>query len=171
MNNLQKYVQEKCVMAAHPECGSLEEALQKDFNNGCMYKRYSLSSKRCEIMQDIRRTYFATKKCKILYDDNNNKPYGVINDNGENYYLEKIIGQPCTLSRIMNALDQTGVDLEYYDIGFGNGFFCISKTTDCYDTDINIDFTLKNKDGTDALFEDQTEETQQEIAKILNYNI
>ena len=167
MNKLQQFVQDKCIMAVHSECETLDEAKGKEFGMFCKIKVFeNLDSKNYEIVQFLQINKFSEDKLMdiaIVIDENNRVCM--------QYYIPKkyikktkrnIVGLPCTLARIMTAIDRWG------NYGVIAGMFSrIHRKKFTYD--MLCPWKFIKDDGTDALFEDQTEETQLEIAKRLGW--
>lgn len=152
MNKTQEFVQNKCIMSAHPECKSLEAALKKELHFGC------------DIFDKLHN-----KKAKLLYVLRND--HLEVFDGVYNYSLVeweyKIMGMPCTLPRILNALQKNYDEQDSgYKVGFWDGYVIEYLDRD-YKSSI-CKWEVLNSTGCEVLFKNQTKETRQAIANLLN---
>lgn len=161
-NQAIEYIREKVILAAHPECKTYDEALEKELGFGCEVE-------------------IGTKKyiyIKLCHDSH----FLVFGDNKRQIYIDrfhdkfKIIGQPLTLARVLNAFkeDQQAIDSKgyIYDVlASGDGDYI-----DCENVNIGLKSIKKgkwrflNKDGSSALLDQQSPETILAIAKLSGYD-
>lgn len=145
MTPLQQFVQEKTIMAAHPECETLLDAKRKELIAGCVIAPFGLQEENwLKVFNNEGKFYGGGGFNGEDYDEDE-----IINANEIDLTENQIIGLPCTLARVLNALSYSQED----HMGFIREFW-----------------VYLNKDGTDALFEDQSEECQMSIAKLLGYS-
>lgn len=180
MNKLQKYVQEQCIRASHPECKTLDEAKEKELGIGCVvYVDYNLQYEKPKYVtirddvlgwtKDFQESPFREERklygdieewyhIKLKTNELKSKPY--INAN-------EIIGQPPTLARILNALTVTC----QYRVVEGLKIICVHKDIQHVtgDSFVSMDWKFLKEEGTDCDFCQQSLDTQNSIAKLLGY--
>lgn len=167
IKEIQEFVREKCIMAAHPGCETLKEALGKELILGCLVN-FAYSNQN-GVLKKVKGTIFrqhSDRTYSYIYDINFNGSF--VTGRGDKKYFE-IIGLPLTLSRVLNAL----VRMQPYCVNclIQGKLALISPVYDGFDlhTSQCIEYKVLNDDGTDILFEDQSEVTQIEIAKLLGW--
>lgn len=166
LKKMQEYVREKVIMAAHPECETYEDALEKELGWGCV-----IQDRNKEILviiaedksnnkekSDGKLAYFCVnndevESCGLYFDSTYEKDitkWVRIKD------MYKIIGRPLTIERIFPVLELEDPNSKFVlhpsgdmcrECGFAKGFHWEFEKT----------------------FEEQTEETQKSIAKALGW--
>ena len=169
LKEVQAFNREAIIMAVHPECKTLEEALQRELKCGCIINYWVLNY---EYDEDRWENLLKQGIISILHK---NFP---INDS-QVYFLEEnkqypklkneslgkldIIGLPNTLARVLKAIETNRLIIRNYANGLT--FFSDSKLKK--DRVYLFSWKLLNDDGTDCALEQQEKATQRAIAKLL----
>jgi len=154
IKKIQDFNCEKIIMACNPKAKSYEEALEVELNSPYVD---------CCVM--IKNNRFPSLSTEVVHFINDiDKTF--VNIRGEKYKLssiKKIRGKPLTLDRVLIALEAKG--MFYISV---NGHL-IKRVRDCFNyfdyKDLNVKWDL-----TKPTLEEQTEETQLAIAKLLGFN-
>lgn len=155
---IQEFVRKKCIESAHPEAKSYTEALQEELGFGCKIKAkigdmpYIIYGR-----DNFTREYLVAIECDL-----GSYSYEVTNSCLPDKHYE-IIGQPITLSRILNAIDPYG------NYGLIAGHITKINRKNATYKFLGIKWKYLNQDGSEATFQDQTPETQKAIAKLLGW--
>ncbi len=160
LKEIQEFVRKKVVMACHSECSTYKEALEVELGFGCRVKfpnveevylmldnKFSVGNTHLFAREDFDRTQ---DYCAFTRDF-------------------KIIGQPLTLTRILNAINQIhGKD--YHKMLFQDNSLLYIPSYKYSEAEASFKWKFLNKDRSEALFQDQTEGTQISVARLLGYN-
>jgi len=173
IKEIQEFVRKKVIFAAHPEAKSFEEALKLELGIGfkvidILHQFFGKSDPQEMIMAEpyFQENYDCDPNYKYSFTHYRGHPF--VQDTLSNIFNKdkyKIIGQPLTLSRIFNVF--VFDDSLQFDIGTGKGYFIEWKSGDHSTT--SYEWQFLNKNGSEATFQEQTQETQIAIAKLLGW--
>ena len=161
IKEIQEYNRKKIICAVHGT-DDYEAALKMELERGCRVEVWDLYGGSELTIYDYMRSY--NSACFIEFE--NNSYYELINcivakEGKRTVKLNKIIGKPITLDRILIALEK--VSNSFIEIGlYANG-----EIYSLFGTDNLI--KICKWDLTKQTLEEQTEETQLQIAKLLGY--
>lgn len=154
MTNIEKrtqFIEEKAIMAAHPECKTLEEAKQRDLKTGC----YILDSENIPWLIGLT----APGGQYWIMSEEKDDHAGVMRlDHRRTDF--KILGLATTLDRVLNALQK--IDSNYCFVKM-----YITKLMEFDETNFICDWKLLNKNGTSATINDQSDDTIIAISELL----
>jgi hypothetical protein len=156
MDELNEFVQKECIIAAHNM--AFDDAIREELTDGC---RIIIKPRNW----DEKYKFETVLREKYVY----NGGRSVISKGGD-FELIKIIGQPCTLSRILNALRRVKFAKSFIAADTGEIYRIDPDNLEVNNRAIKAKWIYTKDNGKEALFEDQLGDTQIKIARLLEYN-
>ncbi len=173
MNNIkeiQEFIREQVILAAHPEAKSYKEALKLEIGIGCIINCYM--PERGYVMPEFKELQIINKYSKFgdyfVYNTADGRVLRFISNNKFSCKNDVIMGQSITLSRVLNAIAKIH-EKDYHKMIFQNNQLLYVPSYDFSEKEACFKWKFLNKDGSEAIFQDQTPETQLAIAKLLGY--